>query len=337
MSKRTAGLNGCLFLTLALAAGTQTRSAGQAPARGTAVPRPDNAQSLAHVEAARKLAGTELTAPFNFFCVPANLRANSATAPELEPVKLFDNLFAAGNSETVVYAITTSNGIILIDGGYGDRVETVLVPGLEKLGLDPAKVKYVLVTHGHGDHFGGSAYFQERYSAQVGLSAPDWDVVRPANPPAPTNPNAVRPPRRDLVLEEGKPITLGDVSVTPVLIPGHTPGSMAFIFPVRDGTTTHVAGLFGGAMLTLERVMTPGLRQYVATIEHYIDVARRMNVDVEIQNHPIFDDMSTRLAKLKARRSGEGHPFVIGAGAYGRFWNVVSECIQAEISRRGDG
>jgi metallo-beta-lactamase class B len=330
-------LKGCLFLAVALAVGAEQRPAGQAPARGAAPPRPDNAQSLAHLEAARKLAGTELTAPFNFFCVPANLRANSATAPELVPVKVFDNLFAAGNSETVVYAITTSDGIILIDGGYGDRVETVLVAGLRALGLDPAKVRYVLVTHGHGDHFGGSAYFQERYSARVGMSAADWDVVRPANPPAQANPNAVRPPRRDLVLEEGKPITLGDVSVTPVLIPGHTPGSMAFIFPVRDGKTVHVAGLFGGAMLTLERVMTPGLRQYVGTIDHYAEIARRMNVDVEIQNHPIFDDMSSRLARLKGRRSGEAHPFVIGAGAYGRFWNVVSECIQAEIARRGDG
>jgi hypothetical protein len=55
------------------------------------------------------------------------------------------------------------------------------------------------------------------------------------------------------------------------------------------------------------------------------------------ERHPIFDDMSSRLARLKGRRSGEAHPFVIGAGAYGRFWNVVSECIQAEIARRGDG
>jgi hypothetical protein len=46
--------------------------------------------------------------------------------------------------------------------------------------------------------------------------------------------------------------------------------------------------------------------------------------------------MSSRLARLKDRRSGEAHPFVTGVGAYGRFWNVVSECIQAEIARRSD-
>ena len=298
--------------------------------------RPENTQSLAHIEAAKKLAGTDVTAPFNFFCNLANVRANSGTAPELEPVKIFDNLYAAGNSETVVYAITTSEGIILIDSGYADRVETVLVPGLKKLGLDPANVKYVLVAHGHGDHFGGAAYFQERYGARVGLAAADWDVMYPANRPAQANPNAVQPPKRDLVLEEGKPIRLGDATVTPVLTPGHTPGSMGFVFPVKDGGTTHIAGLFGGSMLTFDRVATPGFSQYLSSISHYLDVAKRMNVDVLVQNHPIFDDTPGRLAKLKARRSGEPHPFVIGAEKYGRFWNIVSECIQAEVARRGD-
>jgi metallo-beta-lactamase class B len=215
-------------------------------------------------------------------------------------------------------------------------VETVLVPGLRKLGLDPANVKYVLLGHGHGDHFGGSAYFQGRYGARVGTAAADWDVMYPANPPQQANPNAVKPPKRDLVLEDGKPIRLGDVPVTPVLIPGHTPGSMAYIFPVKDGQRTHVAGLFGGTILTLSRITTPGLKQYVDSIRHYLDVAKRMNVDVEIQNHPIFDATPDRLARLKTRKAREPHPFVMGTERYQRFWNVVSECVQAEIARRGE-
>ena len=68
--------------------------------------------------------------------------------------------------------------------GYADRVETEVVAGLKKVGLDPANVKYVLVGHGHGDHFGGSSYFQEHYGAKVGLSAADWDVMYPAKPAA---------------------------------------------------------------------------------------------------------------------------------------------------------
>ena len=297
--------------------------------------RPDNAQSLARVDAAKKLAGTDewLQGPFNFYCVPGKARPNDTKAPALEPVKLFDNLYALGNSEATVHALVTPQGIILIDSGYADRVEAEVVTGLKKLGLDPANVKYVLVGHGHGDHFGGSSYFQEHYGAKVGLTAADWDLLYPATPPANANANQAKP-KRDVVLAEGQPLTLGDTTVTFVAIPGHTPGSLAFIFPVKEGRRTHVAGLFGGTILTADRITTPGLQQYVQSVAHYLDVAKKMNVDVEVQNHPLFDMTPERIVALKARKSGDPNPFVVGTDRYVKFWSIVSECMQAEIARR---
>ena len=296
--------------------------------------RPDNPQSLGHVDAAKKLAGSDewLQGPFNFYCVAGKARPNDTKAPAMEPVKLFDNLYAVGNSEATVHALVTSSGIILIDSGYADRVESEVVDGLRKVGLDPANVKYVLVGHGHGDHFGGSSYFQEKYGAKVGLTAADWDLMYPANPPA-NAANQVKP-KRDLVLEEGKPVTLGDTTVNIIAIPGHTPGSIAFIFPVREGRQRHVAGLFGGTILTSDRITTPGLQTYVQSIAHYLDTAKKMKVDVEVQNHALFDMTPERLAKLKARKGNEPNPFVVGNDRYVKFWSIVSECIQAEIARR---
>ena len=55
--------------------------------------------------------------------------------------------------------------------------------------------------------------------------------------------------QRDLTLVDGETLTIGDVRITPVLIPGHTPGSMGFVFDVKDGANTHTAALFGGTML----------------------------------------------------------------------------------------
>ena len=49
----------------------------------------------------------------------------------------------------MVYAITTSAGIVLIDAGYADQLEAVLLPGMKTLGLDPNSVRYVLLGHGH--------------------------------------------------------------------------------------------------------------------------------------------------------------------------------------------
>jgi metallo-beta-lactamase class B len=298
-------------------------------------PRPDNPASMAHIEKAKKLAGTDVTAPFEFYCVPGVARGQNDKAPELEPVKLFDNLYAVGNSETTVHVITTSEGIILIDSGAADRVETVLIPSLRKLGLDPAKVKYILLGHAHADHFGGTKYFQDHFGTKVGMSAPDWDFLEKQPPSA--NPNAPKPPKRDFVVAEGQPIKLGDMTITPVLIPGHTPGSLAYIFPVKEGGTTRMAGLFGGTMLSsFLRSPTPEIRQYLDSISHYLETAKKMKVEVEIQNHPLFDDTPGRLAKLRTRKAGEPNPFFMGNDRYMRFWNIIAECMQAEIARRGE-
>jgi hypothetical protein len=59
-----------------------------------------------------------------------------------------------------------------------------------------------------------------------------------------------------------------------------------------------------------------------------------MNVDVELQNHPIFDGMPDKLAKLKSAKASDPNPFVIGNDRYLKMWNIVSECIQAEVARR---
>ena len=101
---------------------------------------------------------------------------------------------------------------------------------MNKLGLDPAKIKYLIVTHGHGRSFRRAAYLQQHYGARVVLSQTDWDLM--LNPPPPSPGKAppsppVAPPKKDLVADEGQPITLGGEKVVPLMIPGHTPGSMA--------------------------------------------------------------------------------------------------------------
>ena len=64
------------------------------------------------------------------------------------------------------------------------------------------------------------------------------------------------------------------------------------------------------------------------------DIAQAMQVDVEIQNHPIFDDTPGRIAALAIRAAGAAHPFVMGNARYLRFWDVVSECMQASLIQR---
>jgi metallo-beta-lactamase class B len=313
--------------------------------RGAPQPsRPDNEQSLSHVNAARKLAGDDafLAVPLNFYCVPGNARAQNNNAPDLEPVRLFDNLYAVGNSETTVYALTSSAGIVLLDAGFENKAEA-LEAQLRTLRLDPANVKYILVGHGHADHFGAAKFFQDKYGTKVAMSAADWDLIYPSNAPGGSpgrggggggGGGGGARPAKDVVLAENQPFVFGDLTIAPVAIPGHTPGSLAFVFAVKDRGTSRTAGLFGGTVLTTGILTTDALKQYVQSLAHYLETAKRMNVEVEVQNHPIFDGMAERLSRLKAATPADPNPFVIGNDRYLRMWNIVSECIQAEIARR---
>ena len=329
---------GSVAVGLFLSAWASVAAQGQGGARQptqTISRLPENAQSTAHVDAARKMANGDpvLMTPFNFFCAAVDY---NAPGPELEATKVFDNLYAIPSSpvqQTTVWALNTSDGIILFDSGQMGRTEAILA-GLQKVGLDPARVKYILLGHGHGDHFANAPYFQEHFSTRVGAAAKDWDLMWPSTPPANGGNNAIQPPKRDLVLREGEPVVLGGQTVTVVEIPGHTPGSLAFIFDVTENGQKHVAGLYGGTILDQGRITTEGLKQYTESINHYLDVAKKMNVDVLVQNHALFDDTPGRLAKVKTRRPGEPNPFVMTTDKYVKFWNVVTECIQADIARR---
>src|SRR5438046_5468923 len=97
--------------------------------------KPDNPQSLAHVGAAKKLAGNDalLLKPYNFYCPIGAARANSQTAPDLEPIKIFDNVYAIGNSETTTYVLPTSEGLVLIDSGFENNVNYTLLPHLHNV------------------------------------------------------------------------------------------------------------------------------------------------------------------------------------------------------------
>lgn len=95
--------------------------------------------------------------------------------------------------------------------------------------------------------------------------------------------------------------------------------------------------MFGGTIQDQPRITIGGLNQYLKSVAHYLEFAKKMKVDVEIQNHAMFDDTPARFAKLKTRKPGEPNPFLMPTDKYVTLWTLVSECIQAEIVRRPAG
>ena len=65
-----------------------------------------------------------------------------------------------------------------------------------------------------------------------------------------------------------------------------------------------MAGLFGGTVLTTGILTTDALKQYTQSIAHYLESAKKMNVEVELQNHPIFDGTARPPRQPQDREAG---------------------------------
>jgi len=307
-------------------------SAQQPPASAE---KPDTPEITAMIEQARKAAAPEFVEAVHFWCEAP--RANRPDDPPITPTRILDNVYAIGNSGTTVYVLQTSAGLVMIDALLANQVETQLLPGFRALGLDPAQVKIVLVTHGHADHFGGSAYFQEKFGSKVYVSAADWMVMENPAPPrggrGPAGP-PVAIPKHDGEIVDGQKITLGDLSVTPVAVPGHTPGSMAFIFPVKDKGTAHMAALFGGAWLTPNILSDQALETFAGSVGKFRTATAAAKVDTLLQNHMLMVPIQGRLDELARRRPSDANPFVVGTTVYQKFVDVMAACTNVNLARR---
>jgi metallo-beta-lactamase class B len=236
-------------------------------------------------------------------------------------VKVFDNLYFVGQSEYSAWAITTSEGIILIDTLFDYSVEDEVVGGLKKLGLDPASIRYAVVTHPHPDHHGGAKLLQDRYHTRIVMSAADWDVIDRLGGTKPA---------RDVVATDGQQLTLGDTTVTLYLTPGHTPGTLSAVIPVRDSSTRHVAALWGGTGLNADRA---SLEQYVQSAQRFQQVAQKAGADIILSNHTDWDGSKVYLARLTKRVPGTANPYVVGNAAVQNYLKVAEECATARLLR----
>src|SRR5437762_13202814 len=189
-----------------------------------------------HVAAAKAAARGEHTELFDRVCTapaPAPPRGTAPAQPagpadrsqwHAEPVKVFDNLYFVGQTEYSAWAVNTSDGIILIDTIWDYSVEDAVVGGLRKLGLDPARLKYALVSHAHIDHIGGAKHLQDKFGTRILMSEADWQFAE-------TSPRLRTKPKRDMVVVDGQKLTLGDTTLTMYLTPGHTLGTVSTLIP----------------------------------------------------------------------------------------------------------
>src|SRR3954464_10233076 len=169
--------------------GRQGRGDGQGGGRGSAN-LPTDAQWAAmspkakeYVDKAKAIAGDDPDLQFDFgiFCKASGGSQNPDRAsvgvpnsePRLEPYgapspaqvvgiqRLFDNFYWIGNTGIGAWLITSDGGYIVYDAmNNAADARDIIVPAMQKAGLDPKNIKYLVFGHYHGDHTGGGRYLQ---------------------------------------------------------------------------------------------------------------------------------------------------------------------------------
>ncbi|MBR0753100.1 MBL fold metallo-hydrolase [Bradyrhizobium jicamae] len=260
--------------------------------------------------------------------------------PPLAPMQVMDELYFLGAKWSTAWALKTSAGIIIIDSmDNSDEAENYIAGGLRKLGLNPADIKYVIVSHAHGDHDGGAGYLKEKFGPRIVMSEIDWQAEETAqrDPLFGTkrNPLFSAPPKRDMAVNDGETITLGDTTIKLYVIPGHTLGTLATVFTVHDRGEAHRAVAWGGTAYNFGP-LPDRLQLYSDTTVKYRGVMKTENADIFLSNHVAFDNAVPKMAALKERKAGEPNPFVVGQDTVQRFLTILGECALATRASIGE-
>jgi len=232
---------------------------------------------------------------------------------ELEPfpsTKFFDQLSFIGNPNVGCFVLETSEGIIMIDCMEPkDQYVEMIEKGFSDLGLDIKDLKAILITHGHGDHYGKADYFREKYGCRLYISKTDYEYALQDY----RSPVGVLSFEINDYLGDMDTLKLGDTQITCVMTPGHTPGCLSFIFPVTDEGKRHMAGIWGGTGIPRD----PGLvNEYLNSIRRFSSICKEMGCDVEISSHPFVNNGIARLEIIRNITDGVQNPFVVGKEGY---------------------
>ncbi len=241
-----------------------------------------------------------------------------------DPVKVFDNMFVFPTSDVNAWAIQTSAGIIMIDATYDYSVKELIADAMPKVGLDPTQIKYVVVTHGHGDHSAGAKFLQDTYGAKILMSEADWNLLsQPARGAFAGQPV----PKKDIVVTDGQKLTLGDTTITMYLTPGHTLGTISLIIPAKDSGKTHTVAFWGGTAIS-KTTPYDNLVADSSSAQKFEKVATQAGADVLLSNHGRYIDLEKRIGANRANPAGP-NAFILTPARVRSYMQVADQCAQA--------
>lgn len=235
--------------------------------------------------------------------------SNPDWVERIEPFRVTGEIYYVGTRGLSSFLIATPYGHFLIDGGLPENAG-VIAQNIKSLGFDVKDVKFLLNSHAHFDHSGGLAALKKMTGATLVSSEGDrWALESGLVPGSQDDPKFAAPPVKvDRTIGDAQSLTLGDVTLTAHLTPGHTKGCTSW--------TMNSAGkdvlFFCSATVAANRLAGPP--QYDGIVDDYratFAKAKNWRPDVFLSNHPGVFAMEEKRARLAA---GDKDAFVDAQG-----------------------
>lgn len=238
------------------------------------------------------------------------------TARYIHPFRLYGNVWYVGDAWTCVHLIDTGDGLLLMDAGNVSAT-ALLIQAIWEAGFNPKDVKWMIISHGHLDHFGGAEFFQKMFGTKVYLGEPDARNFRERPELSfvqeSTNfvDNVFVP---DYEIKDGEELTFGNTTISFRLCPGHSDGVLAYFFDAHNSDEVKRCGYYGGFgfnTLLKDYLIEVGDPEY-KTRQIYLESLAKVRdekVEIFLGNHTNNNDTVGRMKKLLANPEGE-NPFV---------------------------
>ena len=232
------------------------------------------------------------------------------------PFHIIGNIYYVGSAGLACYLITTPAGNILLDTGYPDMAG-MIEGNIKTLGFKLEDTKILISSHAHIDHGGGMAQIKKDTGGQLVAMAEDAPYFENGghNDVLFGDRNLFPSVHVDRAIHDGDTVTLGSVTLTAHLTPGHTPGNTTWTMVTQDKGKSYNVVFFG--------IVTPFPNTNLSTVNpNYpnmaADWARTMKVlptlkcDVFLASNGSFYDLQKKYDALV--KNADPNPFIDPAG-----------------------
>lgn len=247
---------------------------------------------------------------------PPNMAQMMASMKEpFAPFHIIGNIYYVGSKGLACYIIATKDGEILLDTGYPDMAPQI-EGNIQKLGYNLSDVKILINSHAHIDHGGGMADLKKATGAQLVAMAEDAPYFESGghNDPLFGDRNLFPPVKVDRLIHDGDTVTLGGVTLTAHLTPGHMPGNTTWTMVTEDKGKSYNVAFFGivTVMPNTKLSGSPAYPNIGADYARTMKVLPTLKCDVFLASNGSFFQMEQKHDALM--KGADPNPFIDPAG-----------------------